>query len=93
MEGRDAIAAQALERGLVQELVTPGELECAVERWCDRVTGLAPHALAMVKPLLRAAADAGWETALALEAFAEHNCFTTAPFQATVRARLEASSS
>src|SRR5215211_2336103 len=89
VEGRDVTAAQALERGLVQELVTPGELQCAVER----VTGLPPHALAMVKPLLRASADAGWATALALEEFAEPNCFTTALFQATVRARLEASAS
>jgi len=89
VQGRDVTAAQPLERGLVHELVTPGELECAVER----VTGLAPHALAMVMPLRRAAADAGWDTALALEELAEPNCFTTAPFQATVRARLEASSS
>jgi 2-(1,2-epoxy-1,2-dihydrophenyl)acetyl-CoA isomerase len=93
MAGNTRSAAQALGLGLVQEPVAPGELECAVERWCDRVTGLPLHALAMVKPLLRAAADAGWETALALEEFAEPNCFTTAPFRAAVRGRLEGSSS
>ena len=37
------------------------------------------------------AADAGWDTALVPEEFAEPNCFTTAPFQAAVRARLEGS--
>jgi len=47
----------------------------------------------MVKSLLRAAADAGWETALALEEFPEPDCVTTAPFHAAVRARLEDSSS
>jgi 2-(1,2-epoxy-1,2-dihydrophenyl)acetyl-CoA isomerase len=93
VDGRHVSAAQALEIGLVQEVVAPYELESAVERWCDRVTGLRPHALAMVKPKLRAAADAGWNTALALEEFAEPNCFTTAPFQAAVRARLARCSS
>jgi 2-(1,2-epoxy-1,2-dihydrophenyl)acetyl-CoA isomerase len=89
VEGRHVSAAQALGLGLVQELVAPDELEAAVERWCDRVIELPPHALAMAKPLLRAAADAGWETALTMEEFAEPNCFTTAPFHAAVRARLE----
>jgi 2-(1,2-epoxy-1,2-dihydrophenyl)acetyl-CoA isomerase len=93
VEGRHVSAAQALERGLVQEVVAPEEPESAVARACGRVTGLPPHALAMVKPLLRAAADAGWDTAPALEVFAEPDCFTTAPFQAAVRARLEGVSS
>jgi 2-(1,2-epoxy-1,2-dihydrophenyl)acetyl-CoA isomerase len=93
VEGRRVSAAQALELGLVQELVAPDELEAAVERWCDRVIGVPSHAVAMAKPLLRAAADAGWETALTMEEFAEPNCFTTAPFHAAVRARLEDSSS
>jgi enoyl-CoA hydratase/carnithine racemase len=59
----------------------------------DRMIGLPPHALAMAKPMLRAAADAGWETALTMEQFAEPNCFTTAPFRSAARARLEGSSS
>jgi hypothetical protein len=36
---------------------------------------------------------AGRETALTMEEFAEPNCFTTAPFHASVRARLERHSS
>ena len=59
----------------------------------DRMIGLPPHALAVAKPLLRAAADAGWETALTMEQFAEPNCFATAPFRSAARARLEGSSS
>jgi 2-(1,2-epoxy-1,2-dihydrophenyl)acetyl-CoA isomerase len=38
----------------------------------------------MTKPLLRAAADASWENALAMEEFAEPQCFTTGAFQDTV---------
>jgi enoyl-CoA hydratase/carnithine racemase len=36
-----------------------------------------PDALRMTKPLLRAAADAPWEHALAMEEYAEANCFST----------------
>jgi 2-(1,2-epoxy-1,2-dihydrophenyl)acetyl-CoA isomerase len=32
----------------------------------------------MVKPLLRGAADMTWEQAIAMEEFAEPQCFTTA---------------
>jgi 2-(1,2-epoxy-1,2-dihydrophenyl)acetyl-CoA isomerase len=32
----------------------------------------------MMKPLLRTAADPSWETAIALEEFAEPQCFTKA---------------
>jgi 2-(1,2-epoxy-1,2-dihydrophenyl)acetyl-CoA isomerase len=53
------------------------------------MTELPPHALAMAKPLPRAAADAGWQTALTMEEFAEPNCFTTVTFHAAVRDRVE----
>jgi 2-(1,2-epoxy-1,2-dihydrophenyl)acetyl-CoA isomerase len=42
----------------------------------------------MAKPLLRAAADSSWEAAVAMEEFAEPNCFTTGAFQAAVRGAL-----
>jgi 2-(1,2-epoxy-1,2-dihydrophenyl)acetyl-CoA isomerase len=38
----------------------------------------------MTKPLLRAAADASWDHALAIEEFAEPQCFTTSDFQEAV---------
>jgi 2-(1,2-epoxy-1,2-dihydrophenyl)acetyl-CoA isomerase len=44
--------------------------------------------VAMTKPLLRAAADAGWNDALTLEEFAEPTCFTTAAFADSVRTLL-----
>jgi 2-(1,2-epoxy-1,2-dihydrophenyl)acetyl-CoA isomerase len=40
----------------------------------------------MAKPLLRATADASWDTALTMEEFAEPNCFTTERFQSAVTA-------
>ena len=42
----------------------------------------------MTKPLLRAAADGSWESTLAMEEFAEPQCFTTGAFQAAVRGML-----
>lgn len=56
------------------------------------MTALPSHAVAMAKPLLRAAADAGWETSLTMEEFAEPNCFTAAALPAAVRAGRERSS-
>ena len=46
-----------------------------------RIAALPAHALAMTKPLLRAAADGTWDSTLAMEEFAEPQCFTTSAFQ------------
>jgi 2-(1,2-epoxy-1,2-dihydrophenyl)acetyl-CoA isomerase len=46
------------------------------------------HAVAMTKPLLRAAADADWHQSLTMEEFAEPNCFTTAAFADSVHTML-----
>ncbi len=42
----------------------------------------------MMKPLLRTAADATWDHAIALEQFAEPQCFTTAAFRESVQTLL-----
>ena len=42
----------------------------------------------MTKPLLRAAADAGWNEALTMEEFAEPICFTTTAFADSVHTML-----
>jgi len=39
----------------------------------------------MTKPLLRAAADGSWESTLAMEEFAEPQCFTTHAFRDSVQ--------
>jgi 2-(1,2-epoxy-1,2-dihydrophenyl)acetyl-CoA isomerase len=87
--GRHLAAEEARDAGLVQEVVPHGELRAAADRWCDSIAALPPHSLAMAKPLLRAAADSSWETALATEEFAEPSCFTTGAFQDAVRGMLD----
>jgi 2-(1,2-epoxy-1,2-dihydrophenyl)acetyl-CoA isomerase len=81
-EHLDAERARAL--GLVHEVVAHEDLLAAADAWCTRIAALPEHALEMTKPLLRAAADASWDHALAMEEFAEPQCFTTESFQRTV---------
>ena len=80
LRGEHIDADTALRLGLVQQVVTHDQLLDAALEWCSRISELPPHAMAMTKPLLRAAADAGWNDALTLEEFAEPTCFTTAAF-------------
>lgn len=84
--GRHVGAVEAQRLGLVHEVVADDELLDAANAWADRIAKLAPHALEMGKPLLRAAADLSWDAALTAEEFAEPNCFTTAAFQDAVAA-------
>jgi 2-(1,2-epoxy-1,2-dihydrophenyl)acetyl-CoA isomerase len=88
VRGEHLDARRALELGLVQEVVPAGELMAVADRWCDDACALPPHALQMSKALLRSAADASWDGALALEEFAEPICFTTGPFAGAVRGML-----
>ena len=82
--GRHIDAEEAKRLGLVHDVFPHDELLGAADEWADRIAVLAPHALAMSKPLLRASADASWEGSLAMEEFAEPNCFTTDRFQEAV---------
>jgi 2-(1,2-epoxy-1,2-dihydrophenyl)acetyl-CoA isomerase len=88
--GEHLDAGRARELGLVHEVVAHEELLAAADAWCSRIAALPAHALAMTKPLLRAAADGTWESTLAMEEFAEPQCFTTGAFQETVRGMLDA---
>lgn len=81
---------RAHELGLVQEVVAHEDLLASADDWCTKIAALPPHAIAMTKPLLRAAADASWDHALAMEEFAEPQCFTTEAFQRSVRDLLAA---
>src|SRR6201992_408973 len=85
----DHIDAQtALRLGLLQQVVAHDDLLAPADEWCSRVAAMPPHAVAMTKPLLRAAADASWNDALTLEEFAEPTCFTTAAFADSVHTML-----
>jgi 2-(1,2-epoxy-1,2-dihydrophenyl)acetyl-CoA isomerase len=88
VSGEHLDAHRAKELGLVQEVVPHDELLDAARRWCHAVAALPFHAVAMTKPLLRAAADASWDHAIAMEEFAEPQCFTTSAFQESVRGLL-----
>jgi 2-(1,2-epoxy-1,2-dihydrophenyl)acetyl-CoA isomerase len=83
--GEHLDAHTAKELGLVHEVVAPDELLPRADAWCTRIASLPPHALAMTKPLLRAAADATWDQAITMEEFAEPQCFTTRAFQRSVQ--------
>jgi 2-(1,2-epoxy-1,2-dihydrophenyl)acetyl-CoA isomerase len=86
--GRHVPAAEALELGLVNEVVPHEQLMNAALAWCDRVSALPRHALPLAKPLLRTTADLPWEHALTTEEFAEPMCFTTAAFGRSVERML-----
>jgi 2-(1,2-epoxy-1,2-dihydrophenyl)acetyl-CoA isomerase len=82
--GEQLDAQRALELGLVHEVVPHEQLLAASDAWCSKIVALPAHALAMTKPLLRAAADGTWESVLTMEEFAEPQCFTTSAFQDAV---------
>ena len=89
LRGDHIDADTALRLGLVQEVVEHDGLLAAADEWSSRIASMPPHAVAMIKPLLRATADADWNAAITLEEFAEPTCFTTAAFADSVRAMLE----
>ncbi|MGH3563394.1 MAG: enoyl-CoA hydratase/isomerase family protein, partial [Mycobacterium sp.] len=88
LRGEHIDAHTALRLGLVHQVVAHDQLLPAADEWCSRVAAMPAHAVAMTKPLLRAAADASWNDALTLEEFAEPSCFTTAAFADSVHAML-----
>lgn len=84
--GQELSGERAAELGLVNELVPHDELLEAADRWSDRIAALPAHAVAMTKPLLRAAADMTWDQAIAMEEYAEPMCFTTRAHRDAVEA-------
>jgi 2-(1,2-epoxy-1,2-dihydrophenyl)acetyl-CoA isomerase len=86
VQGRPLSGAEAMEAGLVNELVAHDDLLPAALKWCQRVTRLPDHVPAMTKTILRQAADLTWEQAIAMEEFAEPMCFTTEGHRAGVAA-------
>jgi 2-(1,2-epoxy-1,2-dihydrophenyl)acetyl-CoA isomerase len=88
LRGDHIDADAALRLGLVQEVVPHDRLLDTADAWCTRVAELPGHAVAMTKPLLRAAADASWPDSITLEEFAEPTCFTTAAFADSVHRML-----
>jgi len=88
LRGEHIDAHEAQRLGLVQQVVAHDALLATADEWCARVAAMPAHAVAMTKPLLRAAADASWNDAVTLEEFAEPTCFTTAAFADSVHTML-----
>jgi 2-(1,2-epoxy-1,2-dihydrophenyl)acetyl-CoA isomerase len=86
--GRILSGEDAAEIGLANELVPHERLLDAAREWCARIESLPEHVSTMMKPLLRNAADMTWEQAIAMEEFAEPQCFTTAAHKGAVEALL-----
>jgi 2-(1,2-epoxy-1,2-dihydrophenyl)acetyl-CoA isomerase len=86
--GRHLSGAEAAELGLANSLVPHDELLDAAREWCERLESLPAHVTTMMKPLLRHSADLTWEQAIAMEEFAEPQCFTTAAHREAVAALL-----
>ena len=82
--GRHLSGKEAAELGLVNAVLPHGELLVAAREWCERIEALPWHVAAMMKPLLRQAADLSWEQAIAMEELAEPQCFTTAAHREAV---------
>jgi 2-oxoglutaroyl-CoA hydrolase len=70
MRGRRVAAEEALELGLVTEVVVPDELEDAVGRLIDELARLSPLALAMAKRVLNQAYEGPLALGLELEGLA-----------------------
>ncbi len=85
--GRHLDARRAQELGLVQEVVAHEELLDAADQWCSRIAAMP--ALEMTKPLLRAAADASWDTSLTMEELPSQ-CASRRALQDSVRRLLNA---
>jgi 2-(1,2-epoxy-1,2-dihydrophenyl)acetyl-CoA isomerase len=86
--GRHLSGAEAAELGLANAVVPHAELLTSAHEWCARIEELPRHVTAMMKPLLRGAADMTWDQAIAMEEFAEPQCFTTEAHRAAVEAVL-----
>jgi 2-(1,2-epoxy-1,2-dihydrophenyl)acetyl-CoA isomerase len=87
--GRHLSGAEAAELGIANSLHDHDDLLGAAAAWCERIAQLPAHVATMMKPLLRTAADASWETAIAIEEFAEPQCFTTPAHREAVAELLE----
>jgi 2-(1,2-epoxy-1,2-dihydrophenyl)acetyl-CoA isomerase len=86
--GAQLSGADAAELGLANSVHAHDELLPAALAWCERIEQLPVHVTTMMKPLLRGAADMTWEQAIAMEEFAEPQCFTTGSHREAVDALL-----
>jgi enoyl-CoA hydratase/carnithine racemase len=89
LTGRRISAAQALEYGLVNEVVPPGELDAAVDRWLADILTCAPLSLRAIKQTVRRTAQSAPQDAQALRLPAVVECLESQDGEEGVRAFLE----
>ena len=82
--GRHLSGAEAFELGLVNAVVPHDELLPQALARVEQIEAAPEHVIAMMKPLLRGAADMTWEQAIVMEEFAEPSCFTTTAHRSAV---------
>jgi 2-(1,2-epoxy-1,2-dihydrophenyl)acetyl-CoA isomerase len=85
VSGREIGGAEAAAMGLVNHVVPHERLLDEARAWAERIVAVPDAIVSLAKPLLRRAADAPWEQAIAMEEFAEPMCFTTAGHRNAVR--------
>lgn len=90
--GRHLDGAEAAGLGIANSVHPHEELLGAAGDWCERIERLPVHVTTMMKPLLRQAADMSWDQAIAMEEFAEPQCFTTADHREAVAELLDRAS-
>jgi 2-(1,2-epoxy-1,2-dihydrophenyl)acetyl-CoA isomerase len=88
--GRHLGGEEAARLGLANAVLPHEQLLPEALEWCARIEALPRHVTAMMKPLLRSAADMTWEQAITMEEFAEPGCFTTDAHRAAVAELLPA---
>jgi 2-oxoglutaroyl-CoA hydrolase len=86
MRGRRIGADEALELGLVTEVVAPDALAAAVRRLLDELAELPPLALTVAKRVLNAVYDAPLHAGLEIEGFAYGMLRSTDDFREGVKA-------
>jgi 2-oxoglutaroyl-CoA hydrolase len=86
MRGRRVGAQEARAIGLVMEVISPEELDAAVDRLVDELRALSPLALAMAKRVLNHAYDGPLPLGLELEGLAYGLLSTTHDFREGVEA-------
>ena len=86
LTGRRMPAAEALERGLVNEVVPGAELDAAVERWLADILACAPLSLRAIKQTVRRTAQLSPPEAQALRLPAVVACLASEDGEEGVRA-------
>lgn len=86
MRGRRIPAAEALDLGLVTEVVAPEELDAAVDRLVDELAALSPLALATAKRVLNHAYDGPLQLGFEIEGLAYGLLRSTRDFREGVEA-------